>query len=155
MVGPPFKSGRLGIGTDRRRRVPGYGSDKFGVRGPWTCGLRWLSARHQLANCRRNALSLSHGATPWLGLGPVASANLPSACNFRIRKMARVKNNFRATKKRGRPATGMAPVLPVRAPEELIARIELWAQKQPDKPSRSEAVRRLIELGLDVKNKRQ
>jgi hypothetical protein len=69
--------------------------------------------------------------------------------------MARVKNNFRATKKRGRPATGMAPVLPVRAPEELIARIELWAQKQPDKPSRSEAVRRLIELGLDVKNKRQ
>ena len=68
--------------------------------------------------------------------------------------MTRVKNNFRATKKRGRPATGMAPVLPVRAPKELIARVEVWAQKQPDKPSRSEAVRRLIEMGLNLKDKR-
>jgi hypothetical protein len=65
--------------------------------------------------------------------------------------MAKVKNNFRATKKRGRPATGMAPVLPVRAPKELIARIEVWARRQSDKPSRSEAVRRLIELGLKFK----
>jgi hypothetical protein len=73
------------------------------------------------------------------------------ACNFTIRKMARANDRFRATKKHGRPATGMAPVLPVRAPKELIARIELWAQKQPDKPSRSEAVWRIIELGLNSK----
>jgi hypothetical protein len=107
------------------------------------------------ANCRSNALSLGHGLPPWLGLGPVASSNLPSACNYRIRKnVARVKNNFRATKKRGRPATGMDPVLPMRAPKELIDRVEAWAQKQPDKPSRSEAARRLIELGLNLKGKR-
>jgi hypothetical protein len=48
----------------------------------------------------------------------------------------------------------MAPVLPVRAPKELIARIEIWAQTQPDKPSRSEAVRRLIERGLNLKERR-
>jgi metal-responsive CopG/Arc/MetJ family transcriptional regulator len=47
------------------------------------------------------------------------------------------------------------PVLPVRAPKELIARIEVWAQKQSDKPSRSEAVRRLIELGLNSTTKRR
>jgi metal-responsive CopG/Arc/MetJ family transcriptional regulator len=48
----------------------------------------------------------------------------------------------------------MAPVLPVRAPKELIARVEVWAQKQPDKPSRSEAVRRLLELALNLKDRR-
>jgi hypothetical protein len=69
------------------------------------------------------------------------------------KKMARVKNNFRATKKRGRPATGMSPVMPMRAPKELIVRVDDWAQKQPDKPSRSEAARRLIELALNLKDK--
>jgi hypothetical protein len=68
--------------------------------------------------------------------------------------MKQVKDNFRATKKRGRPATGMDPVLPMRAPKELIARVDDWAQKQPDKPSRSEAARRLIELALNLKPKR-
>jgi hypothetical protein len=48
----------------------------------------------------------------------------------------------------------MDPVLPMRAPKELIDRVEAWAQKQPDKPSRSEAARRLIELGLNLKGKR-
>jgi hypothetical protein len=48
----------------------------------------------------------------------------------------------------------MDPVLPMRAPKELIARVEDWAQKQPDKPSRSEAARRLIELALNLKPKR-
>jgi metal-responsive CopG/Arc/MetJ family transcriptional regulator len=47
----------------------------------------------------------------------------------------------------------MDPVLPVRAPKELITRVESWAQKQPDKPSRSEAVRRLLELALNLKDK--
>jgi metal-responsive CopG/Arc/MetJ family transcriptional regulator len=33
--------------------------------------------------------------------------------------------------------------------------IESWAKKQKDKPSRSEAIRRLIEIALAVKAKRQ
>jgi len=35
-------------------------------------------------------------------------------------------------------------------PPELEAKIDAWMERQPDrKPSRSEAIRRLIEKGLD------
>jgi Arc/MetJ-type ribon-helix-helix transcriptional regulator len=55
-----------------------------------------------------------------------------------------------ASKKRkpGRPATGQIPARSIRLPEELSARIDGWAVKQVDKPSRSEAIRQLVELGL-------
>jgi hypothetical protein len=36
----------------------------------------------------------------------------------------------------------------------LKDKVEAWAGKQPDKPSRSEALRRLIELALNLTNKR-
>jgi hypothetical protein len=53
-------------------------------------------------------------------------------------------------KKAGRPATGKDPMLSLRAPPELTRQVEDWAKRQPDNPSRSEAARRLIELGLKV-----
>lgn len=34
---------------------------------------------------------------------------------------------------------------------ELMAAIDKWRRKQPDKPKRSEAIRRLVALGLKVK----
>ena len=34
---------------------------------------------------------------------------------------------------------------------EAVAAIDEWRRKQPDLPSRAEAVRRLIELGLKAK----
>jgi metal-responsive CopG/Arc/MetJ family transcriptional regulator len=51
-------------------------------------------------------------------------------------------------KKRGRPATGQDPIFTVRLPAKLRTAIEIWAKQQDDKPSRSEAIRRLIEYGL-------
>jgi hypothetical protein len=54
-------------------------------------------------------------------------------------------------KKRGRPATGKDPLLTIRAPAELIVLIDAWAAK--DGLARSEAVRRLVELGLKAKGK--
>jgi hypothetical protein len=33
--------------------------------------------------------------------------------------------------------------------------IETWAKQQPDKPSRSEAIRQLVEFALKAKSKRQ
>src|SRR5437588_12346540 len=51
-------------------------------------------------------------------------------------------------KKRGRPATGRDPVTAIRLPEDLRVRVEGWAAKLGDTPSRSEAIRRLIEIGL-------
>jgi hypothetical protein len=40
-----------------------------------------------------------------------------------------------------------------RLPPDFRAAIDAWARKQDDKPSRSEAIRRLIELGLKAKQK--
>lgn len=54
-------------------------------------------------------------------------------------------------KRRGRPATGKDPLLTVRAPKATIKAIEDWATK--NEVTRSEAVRRLVELGLTVKTK--
>jgi hypothetical protein len=51
-------------------------------------------------------------------------------------------------KKRGRPATGRDPVTAIRLPEDLRVRVEAWAARQRDTPSRSEANRRLFEIGL-------
>ena len=56
---------------------------------------------------------------------------------------------------RGRPATGQDPTLTVRLPMDLRSAIETWANQQKDTPSRSEAIRRLIEAGLARKAKRQ
>jgi hypothetical protein len=58
-------------------------------------------------------------------------------------------------KPRGRPkkAGGVDPVTAVRLPTKTSAAVEAWAAKQDDEPGRSEAIRRLVELGLKVKAK--
>ena len=50
--------------------------------------------------------------------------------------------------KGGRPKVN-ATALTVRIPPEQLARLDKWAEAQPDKPSRPEAVRRLVEAGID------
>src|SRR4029077_16256802 len=55
--------------------------------------------------------------------------------------------------KGGRPATWRDPVTAIRLSEEFRAAVDKWAAKQDDKPPRSEAIRRLVELGLTVKTK--
>lgn len=54
-------------------------------------------------------------------------------------------------RKRGRPATGTDPMLAGRVPAEMIAAVEEWAERH--NVSRSEAVRRLIQLGLETEHK--
>jgi hypothetical protein len=54
-----------------------------------------------------------------------------------------------APKKRGRPPSGgRDPIVPTRFPEDQIAAIDAWASKAGDAVTRSEAIRRLVELGL-------
>jgi Arc/MetJ-type ribon-helix-helix transcriptional regulator len=48
---------------------------------------------------------------------------------------------------RGRPATGKDPMVTARMPAPLIKSVDSWAAKNAD-GSRSEAIRRLVELGL-------
>jgi Arc/MetJ-type ribon-helix-helix transcriptional regulator len=52
-----------------------------------------------------------------------------------------------ARKKRGRPATGQDPVSAIRLPPKLTTSIDKWAARI-GAASRSEAIRRLVELGL-------
>jgi hypothetical protein len=54
-----------------------------------------------------------------------------------------------APKKRGRPGTGKDPHMAARMPQALIAQVEAWAAA--NETTRSDAFRRLVELGLKVK----
>jgi hypothetical protein len=46
------------------------------------------------------------------------------------------------------PTTGKTPSIGLRLTPEKRRQVEEWAARQPDKPSFSEAVRRLIDRGL-------
>jgi hypothetical protein len=54
-------------------------------------------------------------------------------------------------KKRGRPATGNEPVRSFRLSDEFMTNLDAWIAQQDDQPSRAEAIRRLVELGLKAK----
>jgi hypothetical protein len=56
-----------------------------------------------------------------------------------------------APKKRGRPGTGKDPHMAARMPLPLIEQVEAWAEA--NQTSRSDAFRRLVELGLKAKSK--
>jgi hypothetical protein len=62
-----------------------------------------------------------------------------------------LSNKVIPKRKPGRPATGNDPVRAIRLSDEFIAKVDHWAGKQVDEPGRSEAIRRLVELGLKVK----
>jgi hypothetical protein len=53
----------------------------------------------------------------------------------------------------GRPATGKDPVRAIRLSDEFLKTVDGWAAKEADEPARSEAIRRLVELGLTVKTR--
>jgi hypothetical protein len=50
----------------------------------------------------------------------------------------------------GRPRTGIRPLMGFRADDQMRAAIVHWAENQPDAPTLSEAIRRLVEVGLDA-----
>ena len=55
----------------------------------------------------------------------------------------------------GRPKKkgGVHPVSAVRLSPEISAAVDAWAAKQDDEPGRSEAIRRLVDLGLRARGK--
>ena len=61
-------------------------------------------------------------------------------------------SHFRITKKTPQtPPTGRHPMRGFRMPADLEAKLDAWIERQPDpKPSRSEAIRRLLEKALDA-----
>jgi hypothetical protein len=53
---------------------------------------------------------------------------------------------------RGRPPVESEPVT-VRMTTDALYDLDNWRRKQPDLPSRPEAIRRLVEIGLKAKSK--
>ena len=53
-------------------------------------------------------------------------------------------------KRPGRPATGQDPVTAIRLSNEMRRDLDDWRGRQEDTPSRSEAIRRLVEAGLSA-----
>jgi hypothetical protein len=58
-------------------------------------------------------------------------------------------------KKPGPPPTGKGTLVGVRLQPPELGRVDTWAARQNDKPSRPEALRRLANIGLDVEAKRK
>lgn len=59
-----------------------------------------------------------------------------------------------APKRRGRPPSGgRDPIVPVRISREVIDLIDAWAAANERPLTRSEAIRRLIEIGLKARGK--
>jgi hypothetical protein len=59
-------------------------------------------------------------------------------------------SNATIGKRRGRPAIGQDPVLSVRMHRLYLEAIDEWRHTDPDKPSRSEALRLFIAKGLEA-----
>jgi hypothetical protein len=53
-------------------------------------------------------------------------------------------------KSRGRPPTGPGRQLMIRCHDDFLASIDEYRRKQPDLPSRAEAIRRLVRLALEL-----
>ncbi len=53
-----------------------------------------------------------------------------------------------AKNRRGRPATGRGETIGVRMQPKEIEAVDKWRRKQTDLPSRPEAIRRLVEIGM-------
>jgi hypothetical protein len=58
------------------------------------------------------------------------------------------KKSIGRPKKKG----GVYPVIAVRLSPNVLDAVETWAHRQGDKPGRSEAIRRLVEIGLRARN---
>jgi hypothetical protein len=61
------------------------------------------------------------------------------------------KKTVLAKKKRGPSPTGIGVQVVVRMQPNPLSALDRWAAKQSDQPTRAEAIRRLVELGLTVK----
>jgi hypothetical protein len=62
--------------------------------------------------------------------------------------MARQSVLSQSRKKPGPPATGKGTLIGVRLQPNDLAKVDSWAARQDDKPSRPEAIRRLLDQAL-------
>ena len=73
--------------------------------------------------------------------------NFPSA-RLRDTKVSMTKQETMVSKKRGPAPTGQGTPVMVRLQPIVLSTLDAWIEKQPDRPSRPEAIRRLVTKGL-------
>jgi len=90
----------------------------------------------------------------WLGLERGGRFTLPLGLAILVILIMPASNKVILKKKAGRPATGNDPVprYPT-MPNDFLAKVDAWAAKQDDELGRSEAIRRLVEIGLQGEGK--
>ena len=93
-------------------------------------------------------VSLWHGDSPCCLVRAERKLTLPFGLLIRYTEIMKKSIPVRL-KKRGRPATGVDPLVAARFPQEAIDRIDAWAKSNGT--NRSDAIRRLVELGLKGK----
>jgi hypothetical protein len=98
-------------------------------------------------------LTLAHQRRHTLGRDGSRSAHRITGPRFGFMIITNfMAKSFRDNQKkdrRGRPkTTGTTPMTGVRLSSELETAVIDWAKRQADKPSKAEAIRRLVELGL-------
>jgi hypothetical protein len=87
--------------------------------------------------------------TPPIAFAKGRNLPLPRGSLFRYTYFMARSIKVHPKKKRGRPATGKDPLVSARLPQTLIDLVEQWSASND--VTRSEAIRRLVELGLTVK----
>jgi hypothetical protein len=90
----------------------------------------------------------------WLGLEPGRKVELfPPACFYGMTIFMKKSISVRPKKQgRGRPPSGgRDPMVAIRMPAALIANADAWGKEHA--VGRSEAIRRLVEIGLMAKGK--
>jgi hypothetical protein len=115
----------------------------------------------------RNAAEMSAAWTmidPWFALGLSGCCKRPGSPQVRLiprdaadftlnekscASQCRIASVAKVKKRMGRPPTGMNPMVGFRCPPALTRRVDNWAKRQPDKPARGEAIRRLLTDALD------
>jgi hypothetical protein len=78
----------------------------------------------------------------------VGSCRFPSVRHSDNQKIMAQSISDNQKRSRGRPSTGVTPMVGVRLEPDFRAEIEAWAASQEDKPVLAEAIRRLIRCGL-------
>jgi hypothetical protein len=63
------------------------------------------------------------------------------------------QKDTKKSKKMGRPATGQGQQIGTRWPDDILYRVDEWRRIQPDIPTRPDALRRLVLIGLAAEKK--
>jgi hypothetical protein len=100
-----------------------------------------------------HAVSFDHvdSGPSCLELEPRPEASPSPRLAFMVPEIMKAARKNGTKKARGRPATGQGVQVGTRWSEATVAAIDAWSEKQGDRPGRSEAIRRLVEIGLRAK----